>query len=267
MIDAGTISASLILDTEPFSNGLEESLNVLARLGLLSDEQGGRISSLGDVLRAVGGRVHTEFESPIVTGAGAIASACLGITGAVGRAAQEVLPAAAGIKNNILTPVRAIVPESNSIMKDFGQGMINGLVSKQAAIIAKAKGIANSVASAMRKALGIASPSRVMREVGHFTVEGMVLGLQDMSGEVERASKGIAQSAAVSVTADTDFRKAGAETFKPEADFSVRKTENSAPMQDVLSRKLDVLIDLLSNGRQAIELDRRTFGVLVREYT
>lgn len=266
MIDAGTISASLILDTQPFAKGIDKALDTIASLGILSDSEGGKVSTLGDVLAKVGGRVGTEFRSPFAVAAQAVTFSCNTISDAVGKTALNVSPAAVRIKNNILSPLRETVSSGNTIMKNFGQGLINGLASKQAAIIAKARAIANSVTSAMKKALGIASPSRVMRRVGQFTAEGMILGLEDMSTEVQRASAALAQSAAVPASVQAE-KQSLPELFGNETAAMPEIKEKGGTAQDTLSRKLDTLIDLLSNGRQSIELDRRTFGVLVREYT
>ncbi len=266
MIDAGTISASLILDTAPFARGIDGALGSLSLLGITGGEQGQKISTLGDALAAVGGRIYTEFQSPFRNAAAEISTLCTGIADSVAGSALQVMPSAQATKNNILLPLRETVSEGRTIMGNFGQGLINGLTSKQSSIFAKAKYIAENVAATMRKSLGIASPSRVMREVGRFTGEGMVLGLQDMSGEVEKASKGLAQSAVTTASVDTgikDIRKYS----EPDSNTDFPLSQNTATAQDTLSRKLDTLIDLLSNGRQSIEIDRRTFGTLVREYT
>lgn len=263
MIDAGTISASLILDTAPFANGIDSALSSLASLGIFGVEQGGKIGTLGELLAACGNRVSTEFQMPFQNASNEVSASCGLITGAVSAASVAVIPAAQAIKTNILTPVRQTVASGSDIMQDFGQGLLNGLSSKQGSIVAKARSIANSVASTMRKALGIASPSRVMREVGQFTAEGMALGLEDMTAQVEQASKGLAQSA----VSGASIQNINVNTAFHETERYTPRKETAVPSEDILSRKLDMLIDLLSNGRQSIQLDRRTFGTLVREYT
>ncbi len=266
MIDAGTISASLILDTAPFSKGLDGAFTSLTTLGIMSGEQGEKVRTLGELLAATGGSISAGLDRPLADAARSVAGACMSISGSVMAASNEVRPAAQAVGNGILSTVRGTVSGGRAIMSDFGQGLINGLASKQGAIIAKAKSIANSVASTMRKALGIASPSRVMREVGRFTAEGMVIGMQDMAGEVQKASAGLAQGAVIAAeTNRISLRKNDGE-FDAQTAFPERKAEASAVTEDILSRKLDTLIELLSGSRQSIELDRRTFATLVREY-
>ncbi|MBQ4313585.1 MAG: hypothetical protein IJC18_05170, partial [Clostridia bacterium] len=85
-----------------------------------------------------------------------------------------------GIASNVLSPLLSLRYQSSSAMKEVGNGMVSGLASKTSAIMAKARSIANSVAATMRSALGIASPSKVMRLIGTQTAQGMMLGIGDM---------------------------------------------------------------------------------------
>jgi hypothetical protein len=52
--------------------------------------------------------------------------------------------------------------------------------------------MASSIASAMKDALQIASPSKVMRRIGEDAGAGVALGLEDMMGEVLSASEDLA---------------------------------------------------------------------------
>lgn len=263
MIDAGTIGASLVLDTAPFANGIESALLSLSSLGAFSGAQGEKIGTLGELLAKCGRTVNTEFGTPFRNASNEVGAACSMIKGTVAGASAAVIPSAQAIKSNILTPLRQTAASGTNIMQDFGQGLINGLSSKQASLASKARSIANSVAATMRKALGIASPSKVMREVGRFTAEGMALGLNDMAPQVEKASRGLADSAVFGADIRKNIRVRN-EVYETEKE----DTKNiGISADDTLSRKLDTLIDLLSNGRQSIQLDRRTFGTLVREYT
>lgn len=266
MIDAGTISASLVLDTGPFSTGIDEAIGTIYMLGWMSGEKGEDVKSLGDILAQCGAKVSTEFDSPIRNAAATVGTACSGILSAVSGLAAQIAVPAVNIKNSILLSLKGTAPEGRKIMMDFGQGLINGLAVKQPVILAKARSMANSVVRTMKKALGIASPSRVMREVGQFTAEGMALGLQDMGNMVERASRALADNAVTG--ADMTVKRSFDQQEIPVGESGWRAEERKTEMSEaVLSRKLDTLIDLLSNSRQSIEIDRRTFGTLVREYS
>lgn len=85
-----------------------------------------------------------------------------------------------------------------------GQGLYNGLAAWGSSLQELARRIANSVTSTLRNVLQIRSPSRVMREIGEYTGEGLALGIEDSSGDAVNAAKAMATgvvSAAGSVTA------------------------------------------------------------------
>jgi phage-related protein len=63
------------------------------------------------------------------------------------------------------------------------QGLVNGLKSQQALITKQMDVIAASMVKAIKKALGIHSPSRVMRDqVGSQIVAGLVSGITRDAG-------------------------------------------------------------------------------------
>jgi hypothetical protein len=68
------------------------------------------------------------------------------------------------------------------------QGFIDGMDSQEKQVVETAKRIANAAAAAIRNALQIKSPSRVMMALGEYTTEGFVLGMQNGMDGVESVS-------------------------------------------------------------------------------
>lgn len=68
--------------------------------------------------------------------------------------------------------------------KNAMQGFLNGLGDMAGAVIGKAKSIANQVISTITGALKIGSPSKVMDQIGQWTMEGFVNGMDKMSATV-----------------------------------------------------------------------------------
>lgn len=58
------------------------------------------------------------------------------------------------------------------------QGLVDGLTKNQKAIEAAMMRLAKSMEKALKKALGIKSPSRVTRRIGEYTAEGFVIGME-----------------------------------------------------------------------------------------
>lgn len=77
--------------------------------------------------------------------------------------------------------------EAADIGKNFVDGLVDGIKSTWAHLISTVIDLAHALPAAVRKALGIKSPSRVMFEIGSYTAEGMQKGLQAKVPEV-RAS-------------------------------------------------------------------------------
>lgn len=72
--------------------------------------------------------------------------------------------------------------------RNAGAGFLQGLKDQEAAIAKEMKKIANTLAGTIRKALGIRSPSRVLRKVGLQTMQGLRLGVDDQIPAVVRSA-------------------------------------------------------------------------------
>lgn len=66
------------------------------------------------------------------------------------------------------------------IGKDIMQGIHDGMASMESSLYAKAQDIADNIANTVRAALDIHSPSRVMFELGGFTMQGFQNGLENL---------------------------------------------------------------------------------------
>jgi tape measure domain-containing protein len=75
---------------------------------------------------------------------------------------------------------------------DAAQGLVNGLASKRSDIRKEMEEIAREMVRAIKKELGIKSPSQVFAEIGKFSMEGMAQGFSNstaMNDAVEVAAK------------------------------------------------------------------------------
>ena len=76
------------------------------------------------------------------------------------------------------------------------QGLNNGLISMRTTVIRTAQGIGADVKNAVNGSLDIHSPSGVMEESGENTDLGLVKGMRNMAGRIEKTAQGIADKAA-----------------------------------------------------------------------
>ena len=67
----------------------------------------------------------------------------------------------------------------------FVQGLIGGITSGAGALVAAVQGLASSALGAFKGVLGIASPSKVMAEMGGHTVDGFAQGVDASAGKAQ----------------------------------------------------------------------------------
>lgn len=90
------------------------------------------------------------------------------------------------------------------------QGLVQGLKDNRDAVEAEILAIAKAMVKSIKKALGIASPSKVFRSLGAFTGKGLVAGLHGQEKAVTAASMGLgAASLAGATYASTKGLSAG----------------------------------------------------------
>lgn len=111
---------------------------------------------------------------------------------------------------NIVNTVRNIGEQSLNTLKSFyGEfsgaggylmdGFISGMESRRGSVMATAQSIANSAASAIRSALQIHSPSRVVAKITRWVPMGMVEGMKDTAGKAINYAGNMANKVADSI--------------------------------------------------------------------
>lgn len=134
----------------------------LYRLGAVIYEQVAGFLAWGSAAISVGGRV-----------VGAVSSTLAGIAGAL--VSFPLTAAQAGL--------------------DFVLGFVQAITSGQGPVADAARALARSALSAIKGALGISSPSRVMLQMGGYTAEGMAEGLEKGTPDVAMAAQGMGSAA------------------------------------------------------------------------
>lgn len=79
-------------------------------------------------------------------------------------------------------------------MKDVIAGALEELEAGNPELYAAAEANGDSYINAFKEKMGIASPSKVMREIGGYTIEGFQRGLEDKKPDAERTITGIMES-------------------------------------------------------------------------
>lgn len=79
--------------------------------------------------------------------------------------------------------------------KDIIQGLIDGIKNMASSVTDAVTGVVDGAINWAKKKLGIASPSKVFKEIGEDTGEGFQIGIASMLGDIRRVSDEMAQTA------------------------------------------------------------------------
>ncbi len=276
MINAGTVAAYLTLDTSSFDSGIESAMMSISGFNAGSTIISNAVERIKSMLGSAGDFLRNNFAASVSSSAAVFTSAWSGISSVVGSSRVSISAACSGIVTSASSALSKLPSSARSIMVQTGQGMVAGLTSMQPSIFAKAQSIANVVIAKMKSALGIHSPSRVMREIGRFTVEGMALGMGENSDKIREQAANAANiavdtmSAAPTQISYPSGSAVGGGAFYGGESLFAGKAESartgSATDLSAIADKLDRCIRLMSQTSTALEVDGRSFGRLVREY-
>lgn len=103
------------------------------------------------------------------------------------------------LDSQLATAAKALGSSASSELYDAAvqsaAGLVKGLELQQKNIEKQMDKIADAMVKAIKKKLGIKSPSRAFMEVGGYSAEGVAVGLSEMSGVVAKAAADTGQTA------------------------------------------------------------------------
>ena len=118
----------------------------------------------------------------------------------VGEMASNAIDAASQFASNLIDGLASIPDQVVSIGEQIIQGMVDGVVGAARGLIDAVGGAVSGAIDWAKGLLGIASPSKVFREIGQYTMQGMALGVDDdapmLARSTEDAMRGMVGSAA-----------------------------------------------------------------------
>lgn len=146
-----------------------------------------------------------------------VSSAWSGITGAISGGVNNAVSMVSGMVGRIVSTVSGFVGQMISAGRNAIQGFINGMAGMIGGVINAAANIAGQAMAAVRRALNLGSPSKIMRQYGEWTGEGFAIGMDNMGGLVMRTAGAMA-SKALDVFSDKSMFQTGADAAQALAD-------------------------------------------------
>jgi TP901 family phage tail tape measure protein len=164
VLDDGTVSADLLLDQLRDKVARAERFAELIRE--LSDDVGPKLSKTAlDQLLAAGPEAGLAAAEALANGGDAAIDEINDLTDRLGDVGQSL--------------GGQLSDQFFDVGLQAAQGLVDGLEAKQKDLDRIAKRLARQLAQAVRKALGIKSPSKVFQEIGDQTMKGLSIGLDE----------------------------------------------------------------------------------------
>ena len=108
---------------------------------------------------------------------------------AIVDAVAEILPEVLSAIGDLLTSVYDTVTSFDLLGagKDLIQGLIDGILSMGGAVLDAIGGVVGDAIDWAKSLLGIGSPSKLFRQFGDWTMQGLALGIEDGAGAATRS--------------------------------------------------------------------------------
>lgn len=176
-VTSGVKSATSVVGVAAGSDKLATINDVMTRMRTGVDKSSAFAKALKDLqARGVSKTIIGQIAEAGIEGGG------LETAGAILSGSDADITRINEMQKQIDNAAAAAGKTASSAMYDAGiraaEGLVKGLTKQQKSIENAMMKIAKSMEKAIKHALGIKSPSRVMQQVGHYTAEGFALGIE-----------------------------------------------------------------------------------------
>lgn len=164
-------------------------------------------TSIWNAMKAPVTSAWNAIKSAVTAGANAVKSTVTTVMNAVKSVFKSIWDSFAGvvsgawsgIKSAVMMIVNGIKSTFESVvgyMSNIGHNIVAGLVSgirgAWGMVTSGIQALVNQIPAKIRKLLGIHSPSRVTKKLGHWTAEGMAIGIADGSKATKKEATKLA---------------------------------------------------------------------------
>lgn len=177
-----------------------------------------------------------------------------GITGAV-SAAGGLYEIVTGVGASIKKTFTDLAETWKTIGSDIVNGIGAGITAAKDTLIEKAKSLADSLPGWVKQVLGISSPSKVFMEIGRDIVAGLIVGIEDATGELKSVVNALFgnlsgdQIAAINITVSDEFAKR-AEGIIGGIESQIKALGDATQMEE---KRLDLLREIETAYQEATE--------------
>lgn len=200
--------------------------------------------------------IKSAISSALTAAKNLVTNAWNAIKTAFTTGVSKAVAAAKELGGKVVGAITGFVGDMAGVGRDIVNGLINGITGMGGALAgAISRFIEDHVPGPVKKLLGIASPSKVFRKLGMWTVEGFVQGFKGGRKRVRDAVKdlfgGLRDYYADKIKDDKKARAATASAIRGLRD-ETRELERNADARDKITAKLKVMRSAVSDLRDSI---------------
>lgn len=183
---------------------------------------------------------------------------------------SPTVSSAARIHSGIVSAFSSLPDQLTSVGRNAISGLNNGLLAGQSTVLTTANNIANQIATTMKKALDIHSPSRVMRDdIGRFIPLGIAEGIDKDAGAVYKAMDSLnRQFVMPAISAESVLDVRPSMSFNPSGSFSSNQSSGKSNSEtgiggdvhlsfvvdtETVGQKVFPIIEMLQNQSVTLE--------------
>lgn len=150
-------------------------------------------TTIADAIKTYVTQAFNTLSSSVYTHVTNIAN---NIKKAFDTAKTSVGTAMSGLASTVISTLIGLVASAYSMAQSVGSaiisGMVSGVMSMVGSLISSVVNAVTSAVDAAKAKLGIGSPSKVFRQIGIYSGQGLVLGLGSMESRVSAAGESLA---------------------------------------------------------------------------
>jgi len=183
------------------------------------------------------------------------------VVDAVSTMVGPFVEAGKSLITTLIAKFKDFFPEMYEIGKNLIQGMINGIQGMAGDAINAASNVASGAVQSVKNVLMIKSPSRVMMEIGEFTMEGLVIGMQNKKEEVRLKAEELAEQLTEAfVGLEESYKESGTRMAENFLDLNEKHTETMQKFRDEIKKTKDEITALEKGYTSFITGEGNKFG-------
>jgi phage-related protein len=181
-----------------------------------------------------------------------------GLADAIRNNSDAIFDACANLVDAIIDAITSFIPKLIGVGENIVNGLIDGIKGMGRALWDAAQSVVANAVDGIKNLLGIHSPSKVFAEIGRYSVEGFVNGLNQFAGLAADEAESLGNTAinslrnTISNIADAVSGKIDVQpTIRPVLDLSA-VTDGAGTISSLLNKSSGIVVGTANNKLSSI---------------